>query len=527
MNHISSETRERKTIPDYSKKIFELLFGLCTNANKLLIADGDFQNRSYSFVKSICDINNKSIIVIENTYNTNNKIISFTKNQEEFYNLIKEDLHNNLKLVVPTMGQEMGEEFVNFISTNFPNKHIKFYHSKISGGVKQELNKGTNFAFNCDVLIYTSCIEAGLSCELPFDKMYVMCCCNTVSSRALSQMMNRVRYIKDNNILMYLNNSPIVNNSSDFNLYKFDDILPYYTELSKTIYFDNGVTKYADKILTQFDINTIHNKVEELNKSLFFFFPSLIQLLKSKNFTINDNFSKKVVKVKSENIINKKISNSSDIADVSTLEILKSKKNNNTSTELENYQLEKHFLKDFYDVKFIDNYFVNTYDKLKTNFTNLTYLLDDSNIDNFTKNKVNLVKNLIVDLGWNNCFDSKILDKPTLTSNIANSIKSNKIFTDFYSIKHYFTYLKHIKTDTIKNTLSSISPVLKEFCISIKSKRSQSYNKGLRTENRFYSLSFINDIHIFLKNKILSSQIKDINHIFIPPICDATLLKYL
>ena len=95
------------------------------------------------------------------------------------------------------------DEMYNIISCKYPLLNILIYTSFTHDSEKMKLDDVNNIWDKCDVLIYSPTIEAGVNFDKPhFNKIFGILSDMSTSQRSFIQMLNRVRKITDNEIIL-------------------------------------------------------------------------------------------------------------------------------------------------------------------------------------------------------------------------------------------------------------------------------------------------------------------------------------
>ena len=236
-----------------TQNIYNILKTLCDNTDKIIALDGDFSDRSYSFLSSISNtVSMVKPLVIENIYKHPPKKFVFTNNRKTFDENIANDLEQNLNIVIISLTQKDSEDYYKL----YKDKYTTIIHNSLQNDKKQLININEYWK-SARLLIYTSTIEAGCDFNIEwFDKCYIIISDKTASPRALMQMIHRVRNYKSNIINVF-------NNGVVFSEYNF----PYTYEEVKNNSFNTLCDSSGN--LNILDSIICYNKVEEINKYYF------------------------------------------------------------------------------------------------------------------------------------------------------------------------------------------------------------------------------------------------------------------
>jgi hypothetical protein len=299
LNHFTSPTIEKKRFT------FETMEGIMNNSTKLLFLDGDFHNRSYTFMNRF----GKSII-LENTIQKNLKHFKFITIRSDFEKQIDDALEKGENVIIVSMSSTIAQ----YLYTKYEKKYKSLLH------IKQSDDKYKKLLVNVDelwvqyqVVIYSPSIEAGVNFNpiLPhFDRQFVVLSSKSTTPRALMQMMSRAREIISDDVLVYLNNMEYNEHAA---FYQFDEVKEFIKNINHKYYkptrLINPVTnKISFKY--QFDsyaTNYVYNKLEECNASSKIFVPYLIKLIKEKGHTCEYIVPKKKARVVRPVIVNQDV----------------------------------------------------------------------------------------------------------------------------------------------------------------------------------------------------------------------------
>ena len=213
-------------------------------------------------------------------------------------------------------------------SEKYKLKFEKTYKVIIHNSIEKnkEILKDVNKEWSdCDLLIYSPSVESGVDYNVmnKFYKCYAVITQKSTSDRAFCQMLNRVRYYIDNNVLclMPLNME-----------WKINEILWRFDEMK--------LNKWSNIEISNLSTILIHNDTETQNKDNFFLC-SLLQRLVKKGHTFeylddkpNKDDIKKIETTQKEIMMND-IIKSPCITDDKFNELMESMKKNDEITRAE------------------------------------------------------------------------------------------------------------------------------------------------------------------------------------------------
>lgn len=118
-------------------------------------------------------------------------------------------VHGGKRVVVPTSSCRTAEEIAKLIADKFPTKQVIAYTSKTPQNVKNRDFANVNAAWvNCDVLVYTPTVMAGISFTVHhFDACVAFWYDTSADVLSCMQMMKRVRNITDGTYIHYVKES--------------------------------------------------------------------------------------------------------------------------------------------------------------------------------------------------------------------------------------------------------------------------------------------------------------------------------
>lgn len=523
LNQFSSKDTFKKNSP---KEVFEFLEKVIENSllqnGKILCLDGDIDDRSYCFLDHFQQLSEtyKSHHIINDVV-VRKLNFTITEDDKDFKQKFINDIEQNHKVILVSLNSTLSIEYEKELKTSFPNKSIKIYTSKTDDETKEKDLKNVRESWLCDVLIYTPTIESGVNFDVDnhFEKIYGVICAGSTSPRGFFQMLNRCRKLKENNILV-LNQSLVFHNTSEF--YTYDEVkegLIFENDIKLSaidVRVDNKIMKKL--ALTLHDKIYIHNRVEDINK-MHYFLDIFVKMSNNKGHTVTfETFHKKHVKTDDNNAKSEKIINANDIT-FETYNELKKKQEQCKATEKDKYEIEKHCLKTLYGVDKLNSAILHV---KKEQLNNFIYLVDESNIpdkkDNFTneiRQRTKLIKDLLVDIGFNNVFSTTTIQKAELQIKITNIVKTNKLFTEMKKTKVLFNLERNKNFDenvTIKQFLGFISTLFNDYCIDIGYKNKR-IGKAFTTE--YFLMVSDSNIHEIIQYKMRKGfQLNDKDNLF-------------
>lgn len=527
LNHFISPTLENK------KETFELMSGIIFNSRKILALDGDLNNRSYDFLKYF-----GGVTILNNTIKKDQRHYIFTNNKHCFDKKIENDLENNKNIVIISLS--LKDATYNY--EKYKNKYKCVLHcSNSDDDNKNGLKNVNEYWKNYRLVVYSPSIEAGVNCDIDhFDNIYMVFSPNSTSPRGTLQMANRVRNVKNNNIIVYLNNMPY-NDKEDFVKY---DLTKEYV---KNICSHNNIKYVEDymtglvkkvKIFDENDLYTqilIHNENEKANKNNNIFISYFTKMLTDKGHTyeysnygnvytdislkekMNYNISANNIKIK---IPIHDILNSPSINNDQYKDILR-KICNDQATREEKISLEKYNIKEFWNIENITEEFLNKFYGKNEILQNLRFLMGEDLVNSWSSlggivfdkqvklDQITIINEIITLLGFELLNMNKKINRESFLINVNNAITKSQLFTNSIKSKLLFGLynykIKNIKK-SFKAFMGFINTLLSDWGLKIISHRkSTSKNvsgKKITINNSQYILSYINNIDKYIKHTI-------------------------
>jgi hypothetical protein len=504
---------ESPTVTD-KEYTFDLLTGICNNSKKILALDGDFGNRGYDFIN-----NHGNSLVLENTIKKNVCRYLFTNNMRYFESDIDDKLTNKKKIVIISMTSKMSEHYYNKYKMTYD---CIIHNSHTDDTIKAKLQNVENYWNNCQLLVYTPSVEAGVNFDIDyFDYKYVSLSEKSCSPRGLCQMINRVRKTTNSTILLYLGKLPYYEN---IGLYTYDEVELYIRELHNkyikpNIIHNNKTNKFCLEYMeSPYTKLTIYNELEKLNKQRNYFVAQLIVLLKNKGHTCKLLDDDICVNLKIKNYHFYDILYAEDL-NTEEYDILLKKQEGGYATKEDKCAIEKHLYKVFFGIDELDKDFMIKYYGQIHILKNLKYILgDEVNIDETLQNTnskvafwnikkvetVSIIKDIVSKLGFDiNKINCVTINKNTFEKNIKHCKEQIKLFTEPNKYRPLFDLNKCTK-DTLNSTkafLGFINNIFKEWGLFIHSSKTTKKINNKKVSHTKYKLRYYKNMNLFLSNK--------------------------
>jgi hypothetical protein len=339
-------------------------------------------------------------------------------------------------------------------------------------------------------------------------------------------MINRIRKIEDNEIIILNDKSFKLNNISNF--YNYNDGLEAIKEVNSiklsTIYKTVEGKRIKAISYDNYTTNFIYNKVEELNKGAYYFLAQLKKMIEEKGhkFIISDIEHDKFIDDKDDEEKDKEncktLFNEIVNVELRTLEMNKEiynalcgKKARNEATRKEKLLIKKYSYCQFFGLDALDEELLETFYYNKNLIYNFTNLIDKTNFKKTTEakniiafEKLQFVDELLNNIGFDNIFDNKFTISGTeLNNNFTHFYKNNEIYNKYKKkqakINYNIPFINLDDNTTIKQILGHINIILNDYSIKISYKQKRNYDKFINT----YYIEILNDVDEILKYKLM------------------------
>jgi len=518
LNQFNSEA----TFSGKARRTFEYLEQLLKKTDNIISLDGDLGQRSYHFLNHF-----DKCLNIENLNKRNDKTLFFTENQNEYDNEIFKLLDENKKIAIASMTVDKCNHYFELLKQKYPTKKIGIYTGRDNSNRKDLKNVNEEWKKK-DVIIYSPTITAGVSFDVEehFYKIFSVISVGSCCQRDFLQMLARIRNPLENKITVL--NDGIKGKLKCF--FTFDEVKRSLIDTRKLkVIYKDGKSK-MDLDLTIFDINTIFNDVEKLNKIEPLFLEYLYKLASDKGYKLEySEYTQEEEEKKKQNDERKsfektldtkvdKLKNAEVIGNMEFETLLKKQLKQEEDTD-EHFKISKAVLSKQIGLNFendnpLTDKLIKNYYNCPSSIKNFSYLIDESNIkeidDNFTENKrkqVFLIKEFLNDMGIKSIYDNDEFTYAEFTKKIdkLNIFKpENQIV--FHTGKKAFNYTS-VKEKYI-NTL------LKNYKLTF----TISYGGHQKIEkNKIYTFSRLHYIDELIYYKKEKKHIKDTHNLVQKP----------
>ena len=305
-------------------------------------------------------------------------------------------------------------------------------------------------------------------------------------------MLARCRNVENPRIDLL--NDPILKINSNFNFWKFDEVMELnkhtVQHTSPEFLINGNYLELADNERNQRrKMISIYNTVEKLNKhsSIFINYLRVLATAKGMGFEIQgleENDKPTIAKptnYKVSAVLEAPEINSDEFEDLSA-----KKKQGKTTTE-QNFKVEKHFWQRFLATKELDEAVLKAFMFEPAMFKNFLSLIDLKNYDRQDNlrsakhlEKVELVKSLLFGLGFASAVDDQTVDREAFATNFICNICDDPVFKKRKRINELFDLNKQSNIHqgmTTQQILLWVNSLLKQLSLKIKaiSKQGEGY----------------------------------------------------
>ena len=492
------------TIAGKSRDTFKLLHCLCkSKKTKILALDADLCIRTSIFLDSL----KSPYGMIQNDYMDDCRFITLTQDYDNFIKQIMQSIDDGKKICIIGLSTRKLYEIAEILKI----KQIKYVlHTRDTDDeLKKKLKTVNDYWINFQVVLFSPTISVGVDFNVEyFDRVYSYIIPNCASARMYLQMLGRIRTIKDNNILTYFEN---MTSKCDQYIYNYDELIDYYKFLStdsflkKKIVYDEDGNLYNINKIGIYEKISIYNHIEDLNKCSNYFMTALNLLCLQKNYRLIFMDSKKP-KENNDNIevYKDKIIKSEEIDQIKCNHILL-KINTNNSTEDEKFSVYKFKMLKFWGVQ-LDKTFMDTYFRKEINLVNLKYLMDLDMagcleyLDDCVDEKTNVIKEMIIVLGFDLKNLDKILSKDTFYENKKKLLGCSDFSKNYEKIRILFGKAKGVLNRNLNGNylMNLINGYLNEFGLELICASKQGWIDGKNIRISTYKISIMNQYYHFI-----------------------------
>ena len=509
LNHFRSSTIKEKD------GLFNLFQSIVYNSAKVLALDGDFGNRSYDFISDF-----PGTIILENTVKKDIKDVIFTGNRKYFDQKVDKCMKKNKNNAVISMSASIAQHF----DDKYKDDYKTVLHTaKTDDSIKKELQDVDGFWTKFHLVTSSPSLGPGISYNLEhFYRVFVVLSTMSCSPRDLCQMINRIRKPAKNKVLIYLNGLPFREKA---NFYTYDEVKEYICDSYKA-YVTPLPVKDAElnKMVLKYQYNLyikilIHNEMEHLHKSPYYFVPMLIKLFEKKGYTykyLDDKDKSKAEEYKRGTVMKDAILAAESISHETYRQmfarVMKNKASSQDKIKVEKYLIKKNWKIKVINEKFLEDWYGKTYVLF-----NLRFLLgkkavepwstvdNDQDVLDFDKIKVleqiKLLKDVFSKLGFEEIANGKKIEREEFKNNIKKVTEECEIFNNPNKSQPLFG-LNKTKVSSIKSFLGFMNGILKDWGLILRNRQivKKVKIKGVRKTQSInnYYLEYLRDINQYI-----------------------------
>lgn len=504
LNHFSAGSLKNQN------KAFEVFCSFLINSKKIICLDGDLANRS----KKILSVFGKSKMIVNDIKKDPNHFI-LTANEEYFNSDIDKAIKDNKNIVIVSMSDTKAKNIYNKYKNDY---RTILYTSSTSDSDKKFLAQVEKIWTQHQIIIYSPSIESGVDFNVEdyIDNIYIVMCSNSTSQRGLNQMVKRCRKLNNNNILVYTNSLYLQDKTVlKYYYYTIPEIKAYYSNLiGEKVDFeinnDGELIKTNNNIhYDLYDILTLYNKQEQMNKNCNCFIPLFLKMIEEKGNTYEITDGKRK-KEKSENILYKILEETKQITEQDYNKLLLKQTKRNLEEDEKN-QIKKYIYEQTFGVNFDNEEIIKKYYGKLNIIKNAYQLFNDNNkfntnkiLNNEKEEKIKIAKNI---LKMFKIIDIKDINYTLNNQDLKDNIEGfNKIVQDN---KILLGLSKSIKIETTQGLLGSLRTILSSYGIEIIMKQKQE-KKGANKVN-YYILELDGNVKEKINTVLFKNFMNDFN----------------
>lgn len=211
-------------------QLIGFLAALIKQAPHVIAMDANLSQGTVKFLEDICG---RNVFIYKNRYIRNLRYLNLVSCKAQLEQMISNFLRESKKVYVPTNSRNWGVSFLERITAQFPDLKFKIYDKET------KLEKGCDpisDMINYDCCIVTPKFQAGNS--FTADHFDVVCgyfSGASCSPQGSSQLMMRVRNLKDPNVYLYVDNSIGGDKKVIHGVKTFEDMIEFMKEWVKGI----------------------------------------------------------------------------------------------------------------------------------------------------------------------------------------------------------------------------------------------------------------------------------------------------
>lgn len=225
---------------------FDNFVELLKHAKKIICLDADMSiARSIAFLKSIAN----KVTIFKNEFKQARRKFRCINNFSNYYSRISRDINEGKNVCVVSTSRDHGLQLRDMLQKDFPNiaDQIKFIYGQCDKSLKDQLGDVNSNWVDYKVLIYNTVIAQGVNFDVKdhFHSIYVYVTGHLCSAKEIMQMIGRIRFPIDIDILCLIDNK--VSKKTNNIVYSLDYAHKYCHTLLTDIPVDTLKMYYKDE----------------------------------------------------------------------------------------------------------------------------------------------------------------------------------------------------------------------------------------------------------------------------------------
>jgi hypothetical protein len=350
--------------------------------------------------------------------------------KDEWENQLHNDIEKfkiddpDFKICICSQSAKLAENLNNDLQDKYPNLKILKLTGLDSGKTKKICLDNINETLkDINVFIYSPVIESGVDITIKVQKLYGILSACSSSQRAFLQMAARCRNVHEREIPLL--NDPSFKVNKNFNFWKFKEVEQLnLATVNRSTFEYFGETILLEPHDQKRKQISVYNTVEELNKNPAIYLNYLRVLAEEKGYEFNiDPVPEKLPnrpKAANPKLIG--ILNAKDLTDSEYDELSEKKSQGKTTTE-ENFAVEKHYWKKFFNKEHLDEkelvnfMYGDTYNNFLALIDINNHFRDDTLKSQKLIEKVKIVNGILEATGLSSIVDGNSVESKTFMMN--------------------------------------------------------------------------------------------------------------
>jgi hypothetical protein len=210
---------------------------LIREAFRVIVMDANLSNGTVEFLGGICK---RKVFIYKNLYIRNERFINILATKAQVEDTVIKFINDGKKVYIPTNSRNWGLKFLGDLQTAYPNLKFKIYDKETK--VEKDCDPISDM-INYDCTIVTPKFQAGNSfTQDHFDVVCGYFSGASCSPQGSSQLLMRVRNVKDPNVYLYVDNRIGGDKKPIKTVNSFDDMVKYMKDYTEDL---SGEIEYA------------------------------------------------------------------------------------------------------------------------------------------------------------------------------------------------------------------------------------------------------------------------------------------